>query len=92
MAVHDPTLPSGAYPAVPLMDAKAEPTLKYPESEAFYAEALRELNQLGLPFLLAGTNWNNYSKTTRRTAFRLVRYMQLLHLVWECPTSTSRPR
>jgi hypothetical protein len=37
------------------MDAKAEPTLKYPESEAFYAEALRELNQLGLPFLLAGT-------------------------------------
>jgi len=42
-------------PGVPTIDAKAEPTLKYPESETFYAEALRELNGLGLPFLLAGT-------------------------------------
>ena len=43
MAVHDPDLASNPHPGVPMMDAKAEPTLKYPESEAFYAEALREL-------------------------------------------------
>ena len=50
------------------MDAKAEPTLKYPESEAFYAEALRELNQLGLPFLLAGTYaLSAYTGITRPT-------------------------
>jgi hypothetical protein len=42
-------------PAVDLMSAKAEPTLKNPEAEGFYTEALRELTQLGLPFLLAGT-------------------------------------
>ena len=41
-------------PAVELMSAKAEPTLKNPEAEGFYTEALRELTQLGLPFLLAG--------------------------------------
>jgi hypothetical protein len=50
-----PDVKSKALPGVPTIDAKAEPTLKYPESETFYAEALRELNQLGLPFLLAGT-------------------------------------
>ena len=55
MAAHNPDVKSKAYPGVPTIDAKAEPTLKYPESETFYAEALRELNQLGLPFLLAGT-------------------------------------
>src|SRR3712207_595589 len=46
-----------AYPLadVPSIDAKAEPTLKNPEAEAFYAEALRELTHLGIPFLLAGT-------------------------------------
>jgi hypothetical protein len=37
------------------MDPKAEPTLKSPEAEGFYVEALRELSSLGLPFLLAGT-------------------------------------
>src|SRR5687767_7143658 len=55
MTVHNPEIPPNAQPSVPILQAKAEPTLKYPESEAFYAEALRELNQLGLPFLLAGT-------------------------------------
>jgi hypothetical protein len=68
MAVHDPDLVSGAHPGVPVMDAKAEPTLKYPESEAFYAEALRELNHLGLPFLLAGTYaLSAYTGITRPT-------------------------
>lgn len=37
------------------MHAKAAPTHKDPEAEAFYAEALRVLAGLGLPFLLAGT-------------------------------------
>lgn len=37
------------------IDAAAEPSLKSPRAQAFYAEALRELNKLGLPFLLAGT-------------------------------------
>src|SRR5215217_5067108 len=68
MAVHDPDLVSGGHPGVPMMDAKAEPTLKYPESEAFYAEALRELNHLGLPFLLAGTYaLSAYTGITRPT-------------------------
>ena len=68
MAVHDPDLVSGLHHGVPLMDAKAEPTLKYPESEAFYAESLRELNQLGLPFLLAGTYaLSAYTGITRPT-------------------------
>ena len=50
------------------MDAKAEPTLKNPEAEAFYAEALRELNRLGLPFLLAGTYaLSAYTGITRPT-------------------------
>jgi len=35
--------------------AKAEPTLKNPESQTFYAEAIRELTASGIPFLLAGT-------------------------------------
>ena len=55
MAIHDPRIEAaGPYP-VPLMESKAEPTLKNPEAESFYAEALQELNKLGLPFLLAGT-------------------------------------
>ena len=40
---------------MPSIDAKAEPTLKNPEAEAFYVEALRELASTGIPFLLAGT-------------------------------------
>ena len=68
MAAHNPDVKSKAYPGVPTIDAKAEPTLKYPESEAFYAEALRELNQLGLPFLLAGTYaLSAYTGITRPT-------------------------
>src|SRR5579872_1397613 len=31
------------------------PTLKNPESQTFYAEAIRELTASGIPFLLAGT-------------------------------------
>jgi hypothetical protein len=37
------------------IDAAAEPTAPSALAEAFYAEALRELSKLGLPFLLAGT-------------------------------------
>jgi hypothetical protein len=37
------------------IDAAAEPTAPSALAEAFYAEALRELAKLGLPFLLAGT-------------------------------------
>ena len=55
MAAQNRDEKSKLLPGVPTIDAKAEPTLKYPESETFYAEALRELNGLGLPFLLAGT-------------------------------------
>src|SRR6476619_5357724 len=35
--------------------AKASPSLNNPEAEGFYAEALKELVALKLPFLLAGT-------------------------------------
>ncbi len=54
MSVHEPPLsPAGA--PIQTIDPKAEPTLKSPEAEGFYAEALRELTMLGLPYLLAGT-------------------------------------
>jgi hypothetical protein len=39
----------------PLMRAAAAPTVSSPAAEAFYGEALAELDRLGLPFLLAGT-------------------------------------
>lgn len=41
--------------SLPIVDAKAEPTLAHPEAEGFYAEALRSLTSSGIPFLLAGT-------------------------------------
>jgi hypothetical protein len=54
MNLHEaPPNPAG-YPVLAI-DAKAEPTLKNPEAEAFYTEALRHLVELGVPFLLAGT-------------------------------------
>jgi hypothetical protein len=37
------------------IDAAAEPAAPSAVAEAFYAEAVRELSKLGLPFLLAGT-------------------------------------
>src|SRR5262249_11733161 len=39
-----------------MMRAAAEPTAPSPQAESFYAEALRELSRLGVPFLLAGTH------------------------------------
>ncbi len=51
-----------------LIEAKAEPVLVDPEAQAFYSDALRELVQLGLPFLLAGTYaLSAYTGITRRT-------------------------
>lgn len=48
--------------------AKAEPSLKSPEAEPFYADALRILNELGLPYLLAGTYaLSAYTGLTRPT-------------------------
>src|SRR5215207_1071496 len=53
---------------VPTFAAKAEPSLMSPGAEAFYAEALRELTKLGLPFLLAGTYaLSAYTGITRPT-------------------------
>ncbi len=53
---------------VPVIHAKAEPTLKNPEAEAFYIDALRELNATGIPFLLAGTYaLSAYTGITRQT-------------------------
>ena len=40
---------------MPLISGAAEPVAASPQMEAFYGEALRELNRSGLPFLLAGT-------------------------------------
>lgn len=37
------------------IEAKAAPTLDSPEAEVFYAEAVRQLAQTGLPFLVGGT-------------------------------------
>jgi Uncharacterised nucleotidyltransferase len=67
MAISDPNVTPGPFQN-PVIEAKAEPTLKHPEAEAFYAEALRELNDLGLPFLLAGTYaLSAYTGITRPT-------------------------
>src|SRR5438876_6170698 len=41
--------------ALDTIDAAAAPTAPSERAEAFYADALRELSNLGLPFLLAGT-------------------------------------
>lgn len=52
----------------PLIIAKSEPTLIDPEAESFYAEALAELDRLGIPFLLAGTYaLSAYTGITRQT-------------------------
>jgi hypothetical protein len=51
-----------------MMRAAAEPTATSPQAESFYAEALRELSRLGLPFLLAGTHAvSAYTGITRVT-------------------------
>lgn len=52
----------------PIIIAKSEPTLIDPQAESFYAEALRELSALGIPFLLAGTYaLSAYTGVTRQT-------------------------
>src|SRR5215203_4918458 len=61
-------LPVSPAPVVRTFAAKAEPSLMSPGAEAFYAEALRELTKLGLPFLLAGTYaLSAYTGITRPT-------------------------
>ncbi len=45
----------GAVAAVQLIGAAGAPAAPSPQAELFYAEALRELVAVGLPFLLAGT-------------------------------------
>ena len=61
------TITPAASPA-PSIAAKAAPTLKNPEAEHFYAEALRELGASGIPFLLAGTYAvSAYTGITRET-------------------------
>jgi hypothetical protein len=50
------------------IDTAAEPTAPSALAEAFYADALRELSKLGLPFLLAGTYaFSVYTGITRAT-------------------------
>jgi len=52
----------------PLIIAKSEPTLFDQEAESFYAEALAELDRLGIPFLFAGTYaLSSYTGITRQT-------------------------
>lgn len=50
------------------MEARASPTLKHPESETFYRDALAELVRIDVPFLLAGTYAvSAYTGITRET-------------------------
>jgi hypothetical protein len=52
----DPIQLSPAHPApVQVIGAAAEPSWPSAEAEAYYAESLRELARLGVPFLLSGT-------------------------------------
>ena len=61
-------LPDSPATIVPTFVAKAEPSLISPGAEPFYAEALQELNKIGLPFLLAGTYaLSAYTGITRPT-------------------------
>src|SRR6266567_1282951 len=54
--------------AIHTIDAAAEPTAPSALAEAFYAEAIRELTKLGLPFLLGGTYaLSAYTGITRAT-------------------------
>jgi len=53
--IHDAVADEPNVTPVLSFGAKAEPTLKNPEAEIFYAEAIRELIASGMPFLLAGT-------------------------------------
>lgn len=46
---------NGAQPTSGPLEAKAAPTMVDAEAEAFVVEAVRELAQSGIPFLLAGT-------------------------------------
>ncbi|UCI10169.1 nucleotidyltransferase [Mesorhizobium sp. B1-1-8] len=41
--------------SLPEINAKAEPSLKSTEAEAFYTHSIRELAATGIPFLVAGT-------------------------------------
>ncbi|TIS07416.1 MAG: hypothetical protein E5X10_25445, partial [Mesorhizobium sp.] len=41
--------------SLPVIDAKAEPTLRSAAAEAFYTHAIRELAATDIPFLVAGT-------------------------------------
>jgi hypothetical protein len=51
-----------------MIDAAAEPTTLSTEAEAFYADALRELSNLGVPFLVGGTYAvRAYTGITRKT-------------------------
>ena len=45
----------GVLATLPVINAKAEPTLKSAEAEAFYTHAIRELTATDIPFLVAGT-------------------------------------
>jgi hypothetical protein len=61
-----PATPTAA--RIPSIDAKARPTLKNPEAEAFYTTAIAELVESGIPFLLAGTYAiSAYTGITRQT-------------------------
>ncbi|HVL73264.1 MAG TPA: hypothetical protein VM434_15465 [Beijerinckiaceae bacterium] len=68
MNLHDPPHNPIDRP-VPAFDARAEPTLVDPHAEAFFAESIRELTKLGVPFLLAGTYavsaYTGISRTTK---------------------------
>ncbi len=54
-SVEDKSARNGPLPRLIPVHPKAEPTLQNPESEEFYAEAVRQLVASGVPFLLAGT-------------------------------------
>lgn len=41
--------------AIPVVNGSAGPFAPSPQAEAFYAESLRRLTEMGVPFLLAGT-------------------------------------
>jgi hypothetical protein len=54
--------------SIETVDAAAEPTVPSARAEVFYAQALRELAKLDLPFLLAGTYaLSAYTGVTRAT-------------------------
>ncbi|CDX13492.1 hypothetical protein LCM4577_08095 [Mesorhizobium sp. LCM 4577] len=71
----------GVLATLPVIDAKAEPTLKSAEAEAFYTNAIRELAATDIPFLVAGT----YAVSAYTGVVRQTKDLDIFCKAGDCP-------